>query len=285
MWFIAALGSAVVFGLAGFLMKLASSRSAPADNILFGLYITGALSFFLYGMYSGVTSPDISHIAAGVIVGIGSVAGNILFMKAIRIGPVSLTSPVVNLNIVLVVFMAIFVYGEVLSVRETVAIVLIIVGLSLLPTDPNEKLTIRHRSWYLMVGVAVLLFFLRNGGLKITEEFGLQNTLVLLIAYGTGVLWFGIRRMPNNRADVRKIHNNRNHGFVTGLLAGLFSFGGMQLYAYALATGPAGIVSPLFSANSLVTGLLAVLLLGERLTLYQMISLAVIFTGIILLRL
>jgi drug/metabolite transporter (DMT)-like permease len=285
MWFIAALGSAVVFGLAGFLMKLASSRFAPADNVLFGLYITGTLSFLVYGVYSGVASPDISHIAAGFIIGMGSVAGNILFMKAIRIGPVSLTSPVVNLNIVLVVFMSIFVYGEVLSVRETVAIVLVIVGLSLLPADPNEKLTIRHRSWYLMVGVAVLLFFLRNGGLKITEEFGFQNTLVLLIAYSTGVLWFGIRRLQNNRTVERKIDINRNGGFVTGLVAGLFSFGGMQLYVYALATGPAGIVSPLFSANSLITGLLAVLLLGERLTMYQMVSLAVIFTGIILLRL
>ena len=67
--------------------------------------------------------------------------------------------------------MSIIFYGETLSILEIVAIILLIISVSLLPIDPQESLLITNRAWYLFVGVSVILFFFRNGGLKIPEAF------------------------------------------------------------------------------------------------------------------
>jgi uncharacterized membrane protein len=73
--------------------------------------------------------------------------------------------------------------------------------------------------------------------------------------------------------------------FGWGLVTGIFSFGGMQLYAAALREGPASIVSPLFAAHALLVALLSMLYLEERITRYQAVILAVVLMGIVFLRL
>src|SRR5690606_41286269 len=48
-----------------------------------------------------------------------SAAGNLLFMKALDQGPASLTSPLVNTNILVIILFSVIVYGERLSGTET----------------------------------------------------------------------------------------------------------------------------------------------------------------------
>ncbi len=287
MWFPPAFAAALLFGIAGYLLKYTSHRSYPSDTVLLGLYVTGSLSFLTAAVVSSSSVFGIEHLIAGIVVGIGSAAGNILFMRALQLGPVSLTSPVVNINILLVVLMAVIVYGERLTGREISAIVLILTGVCLLPADPRESRNIKHKTWYLLTGVSVFLFFLRNGGLKITDELNLDNTLILCAGYFTGMVLFMFRTVT--RADSKRIDSIKQlelrRGLMWGSAAGVFSFGGMQLYAHALALGPAGIVSPLFAANSLVTGLLAIVLLRERLTVFQTVAVFAVVGGIVLLRL
>jgi uncharacterized membrane protein len=66
--------------------------------------------------------------------------------------------------------------------------------------------------------------------------------------------------------------------------AGFFSFAGMQLYAIALDLGPASIIAPIFSTNSLVVALLSILVFRERLSLMQSVSLILLFAGLVLIR-
>lgn len=276
----------MLFGIAGFLLKYGAHRTYSVPHILFGLYASGTLGFFIHGIFTQRLDISLELLIAGVMVGVGSTAGNIYFMRALRIGPVSLTSPLVNLNIVLIVILSVIVYGEEPQLQEVAGIALVILCLALLPVDPHEKISVKDRRWYGLVTFAIVLFFLRNGGLKITEEMGLNNTMVLCYGYLLGAIWSGILSVRSWRSMrwLGERSEARRRGFTVGLVAGVFSFGGMQLYAFGLAHGPASIVSPIFALNSLVTGMLAITLLKERLSCYQIISVIGIVSGIVVLR-
>lgn len=285
LWFVLAVSSSLTFGLAGFLMKVSSAKKGDHDFLLWGLYLTGSLGFLWWMVKTG--DMDFSYIVliAGFIVGIGSAFGNLLFMKALDIGPASLTSPVVNSNIVLTIGMSILIYGETITVTEAAGVILLIIAMTVLPVDPNESLKIRNKYWYILIFITMLLFFFRNGGLKITEEMHLSGTSILFISYVFGFVWFTfqiLRKKTQNR--IQTSFARIRTGVFWGLTAGIFSFAGMQLYAVALNQGPATIIAPIFSTNSLVVAILSILIYRERLSLFQTFSLILLFAGLILIR-
>lgn len=282
-WFLISLASAITFGLSGFLMKVSSAKNGDDDYLLWGLYLTGSLGFLWWSVKTDDIQFTLISIIAGIVVGVGSAFGNLLFMKALLIGPASLTSPLVNANIVLTMAMSMLIYGEIISVTEAVGVFLLIAAITLLPIDPNENLRIRNKRWYLLIFLAMLLFFFRNGGLKITEEMHLSNTSILLISYLFGLAWFTWQILRKSSPSGCRQRKNLT-GMVWGLGAGIFSFGGMQLYAIALDQGPATIIAPIFSTNSLVVAILSILIFRERLSLMQSMSLVLLFAGLILIR-
>lgn len=282
-WFLLAVASALIFGISTFFFKINSFKNWPLLPFFIGVYGSGTFAFIVTAYFEGVLFLNTAIILSGIIVGIGSTFGNLLFMKALQHGPASLTSPIVNTNILLIVIMSVFFYGERLGIMEYTGILLIIAAISILPLDPKEKLTIPNRIWYVYALAATFLFFLRNGGLKITEEMALPNTTILMVGYFAGVVWsvsayFSWKeRRLTERSKLSK-------SFIFGLDTGLFSFGGMQLYAVALKTGPASIISPIFATNSLIVALLSILYLKEKLTYLQATTLICVFVGIVLLR-
>lgn len=290
MWFLWGILSAVTFGLSGFLMKVSSARRGSTLYTLLGLYLTGTLGFFGWALQTETLRADLPLLIAGIVIGLGSAAGNLLFMKALDQGPASLTSPLVNTNILLIILFSVIVYGERLSGTEIAGVILLILAVSLIPFDPDEELKIKNYRWYFLVLAATLLFTLRNGGLKVTEEMALSGTLVLFYGYLLGLVWFAAEGLLRRRSGTRKekAPGNGRRALLTGLgwgsLAGIFSFVGMQLYAVALIDGPASIVAPLFATNSLVVAVLSIFFYRERLSRIQTLSLILLFTGLVLVR-
>ncbi|MGA9172384.1 MAG: DMT family transporter [Thermoactinomyces sp.] len=281
MWFVFAILSSVAFGLAGFMMKASSAQRGSTDHLLWGLYCTGTLGFLWWMFHTGADLFSIKAILAGIVIGLGSAWGNLLFMKALDVGPASLTSPLVNINIVLTVAMSLLIYGEKINLYESIGVLLLMIAVSILPIDPNESLRIRDLRWYLLVLMATVLFFLRNGGLKITEEWRLQNVTVLFVSYAFGFIWFTVEILRKRSAFSKPAVKT---GLAWGLMSGIFSFAGMQIYAIALESGPASIVAPIFATNSLVVALLSILIYRERLSIVQSFTLILLFVGLVLIR-
>ena len=67
-----------------------------------------------------------------------------------------------------------------------------------------------------------------------------------------------------------------------GLFAGLFSFMGLHLYTFALETGPASIVVPIFSSRNVVVALLCLWYFKEALSSFQKVALGTLLSGLIL---
>lgn len=281
-WFFATISGALVFGIGGFLIKYGSIRHEQAGTAtLLGLYLMGTICFMLLATYQQELALTIPLLLAGITIGLGSVIGNFLWVRAFQHGPSSLTGPIINTYNVLVMLMSIFFFGETLSLKELIAILLILSSLALLNYDPNEELRIKDRLWFILIAASIFFFFLRTGGLKITDEMGLNNTLILGYGYAVGIFWFGVLLIQQ-----KEIHKPSilKHAFGWGLLSGICSFGGMQLFAIAIETGPASIVAPVFAMNGLIFATLTIMILGERLSRYQVLAMLGCIIGLVLLR-
>jgi uncharacterized membrane protein len=284
MWFIVAVLSAFLFGLAGLIMKINQMHKGSLYQLLLSLYITGAFGFLMLAYYEGsLLLGNWKLWTAGLIIGAGSAWGNLFFIKALDYGPASLTSPLVNMNIVLVIFMGTFMYNESLGWAELLGIMLLLVAVVLISFRKQETLTISQKKWFVLIGIAIVLFSFRNGGLKVTAMLGLENTPILFISYLLSAVWFviilSIRRTKDDSAAITIASYKR------GVLAGLFSFAGLQLYSTALQIGQANIVAPIFATNSLVVAFGSILLFKEHLTLLQKIAFMCLIAGLAAVRL
>jgi len=284
-WFAIAALSSLTFGLAGFFMKVSAARRGSVAHLLLGLYLTGTLGFFLWMWSEETFRTDVPTLVGGLLLGLGSALGNVLFMKALDHGPASLTTPFVNTNILLIILFSVIVYGERLSWFESAGVTLLVLAILLIPIDRNEKLAIRNPRWYALVLTATLLFSFRNGGLKVTQEMHIPGTPVLFYGYVLGLIWFVVEVIRQSRSENTESRKAARTGLFWGLLSGIFSFLGMQLYSVALIDGPASIVAPMFATNSLIVAILSILIFRERLSLLQTCSLVFLFVGLILIRL
>ncbi|MBP9722283.1 MAG: DMT family transporter [Gammaproteobacteria bacterium] len=282
LWLISSFTSALVFGFSGFLLKVGCERGHKSHALLFGMYITGTLLFALSLILQQYWQLSVIVIVSSILVGIGSAVGNDYTVRALETGPASITSPLINLNIILIVIMSMLLFGETLKSTEIIAIGLFIISCALLSLDPREALGIKDQRWYGFILLAIIFIFLRNGGLKVTQEIGLNNTLVLFYAYLFSLLLFAGKFIPKGRLNIDK--NNKNAVYLGGA-AGIFSYGGLELYAYSLQIGPASVVASIFSLRSMVMVVMAVLIYKETLTFYQKLSILAILTGTIIISL
>lgn len=300
MWLVYAVASALLFGLAGLWMKASKMARGSTTFMLLGLYVSGMAGFGLHAWAEG-TLADLARdwriAVAGIIIGAGSAWGNAVFMKALEYGPASLTSPLTNMNIVLVIAMAITIYGEPLGMLEGIGVSLLLIAILLVSYKGKEPLAIREKKWFALIAFSIILFAIRNGGLKVTGELDLASAPILFTGYALSALWFAVPayrlalqlRQQSRPSGKQSAEQNEaasyRIGWRWGLLAGLFSYGGLQLYAIALLTGKANIVAPLFATNGLVVAAGAILLFKERLTMQQSVALACAIAGLVLVRL
>ena len=129
--------------------------------------------------------------------------------------------------------------------------------------------------WIVFVILAIIFLFMREGGLKIAYESGFDNLVVLFFGYAFAMILSAITHMKNH-------HKSSNHrqAFFLGSAVGILSAMGMGLIAYAMTSGPASIIVPIFSARNIVTVLLIVIFFKEKLRKLQWFAVGLMVMGI-----
>lgn len=278
MWLTAAFFSAFTFGIGGFLMKVGAERKYTTADLMLGLYTCGSLLFLSTLLYTHHFYINLHVISFALLVGLGSFYGNVFVYKAYQTGPASLTSPLVNFNIVLVVMMSVIVYHEALTWIQYLCIFSILLGVSILTSSAKKTaVTINFKLWFFYIALAILLIFLREGGLKIAQENQQNNLDVLFFGYSLGVLLALGHNIKTFKLKSLTLHIK---GTSLGLVIGIFSAIGMGLLTYALTQGPASVVVPIFSTRSFVVVVLAVLIYREKLNILQQLSVGLIIIGL-----
>jgi drug/metabolite transporter (DMT)-like permease len=278
MWLWAALLSTLTFGFGAFLLKVASHRGYPSGPVLLGLYLPGIILFAIPVHLESAWSAQPAVLFASLLIGMGSIVSNITFLKALKLGPGNLTIPLINVHLILIVVMSIALFGEILTRQVASGVLLLIFATSLITYNPLQNQPVASKWWFIYVALTILFIFMRNGGLKITEELAFNNYLILFYSYVAGTLFsaYQIWRHPT------PIQSSRP-AIGLGLLTGIFSFLGLYLYAYALGAGPASIVAPIYTTYSLVAVIFCSIFYKEKLRAPQKIALGSLLIGLWLL--
>ncbi|WP_258202372.1 DMT family transporter [Paenibacillus endoradicis] len=281
MWLFLSILSAIVFGTAGWWMKVSQMKRGSVNTLLLALYIVGALGFGVNSLIEGsyMQLLDLPIWIAGLIIGLGSALGNLYFMRALDTGPASLTSPLTNMNIVLVVLLGTLVYGELLGTLQIFSIILLIFA-TILISQKQETKSITSSWWYGFIVLAIIMFTIRNGGLKVTEELGYESAPVLFVAYFMAIFFY-LKPVLNDRSTSSV---SKKIGWRYGAATGLLSYGGLQLYAVALQYGQANLVAPIFATNGLIVTILSIIIYKERLSRIQWVAFASLLLGLICIR-
>lgn len=276
MWLLAALTTAVCFGINNTIFKWSSTRHLSKVNIQFFFYVSAFLMTFLYGIYTDELHLTPISLTLGALIGILNANGNIQMSSAFEKGPASLTSALIAANSIFPVLYAGFIFHEQIRPVHWAGISIMILAVIVIQYKPGSKENTYYGPWLLRVMLAVLSFGILGILMKTSSYLHIQPLDVLVTMYGGGSLFLALRL---NIAEM-VIKEAKIGSFV-----GLLSVMGFSCYLYALQSGVASIVFPVISLNCLIVILAGYFIFKERLKYYQVVGIFAALVGLVLTKL
>lgn len=282
--------AAVAWGVVDIAGALAV-RQIGSLRVQIGTLLVGVLSFLVFTLLRPdlLGSDPISGVLLGLPLGAFAAAGYITYMTALRLGPISVVSPVAVSYGGLSVVLAVVFRGESLSVLQALGTVLAIVGV-VMTAVVLERGSLRSPR---IVGPGVVMALLT------VVLFGLLGVLLagpvrdhgwLPILLGSrfgnlaaGVALFGLAKASGSpRFDAVLEPGTPLTRGVVGLLvlAGVCDTAAFSAFAIGLDLAPIWIVTLASSLGPVLVVLFAILQLGERLRPVQWMGLVALGAGL-----
>jgi drug/metabolite transporter (DMT)-like permease len=288
------LGAALAWGLVDVFGALAGRRLGSlrvlAGSQLTSLVLLVAVVLVWPGLM-GATAPAgvLAGLAFGVVAGLAYVSA----FTALRIGPLSVVSPVIAAYGGLTVVLAVTLRGETLTVLQGLGALLSTTGVVL----TGILLGRRFRSTRLvgpgvvLAAITTVLFAIltvgiaepirMHGWLPVILGSRISNTATVLVLLAVNLRWRPVRLAPLLRPS----------GAITGtaiaivVAAGAFDFAGFIAYAIGLEIAATWLVGLASSFGPVVAVLVAIVGMGERLQPNQWAGLVILACGVVLIAL
>ncbi|SFL27739.1 EamA-like transporter family protein [Paenibacillus sp. 1_12] len=320
MWFVFAAASAVCFGLRGILYQWTSQRPIDRNLLLLGVYLSGTIIAFVTNLVVGQQWSI--EVWIGVLMGLFSFISNASMYRGFAVGKASLMAMFTGMPPVVVVIAAFLIWGERLTLGQSLSFVIIVFGLLLIRYSSDISIkNLKGAGW------GVLTMF----GFGLTDIISKQSTLIgaqifptLTAMYVTGTLLFGIAWLLNRRrqslvqlesaaaleaAAASEVNASETASIAApssrqaaaansapnlwsvrktllwGLVIGLTNVSGMMLVLPAFKLGVTGLVSAVMAMNVVFVLLYARFGLKERFSPLEACGLTLALVGIIVLRL
>ncbi|NUQ85481.1 MAG: DMT family transporter [Anaerolineales bacterium] len=207
-------------------------------------------------------------------------AGYLFFFKGFEIGNMSIVAATMNLWAVFTMMFAFTFMGQRLSVIQTIGVLMILAGVTLASLSWSE---IQQRKFQLSTGVREAIagaFFFGiywNVSEIIVEQVGwlVSTALIKLGIVVFMLLFFALSKRGMSLAGAA--------GKTTFaiFIMGMIEAGAVAVVNYGLTIGDAILITPIASALSIVTIMLAIVFLKERITKTQGIGVATAVVGIV----
>lgn len=207
-------------------------------------------------------------------------AGYLFFFKGFEVGNMSIVAATMNLWAVFTMFFAFTFMGQRLSPSQTIGVLMILAGVTLASLNWSE---IQQRRFQLSSGVREAIagaFFFGiywNVSEIIVEQVGwLVSTALIKLGIVVFMLLFFV-------LSKREISLAGTAGKTTAaiFIMGVIEAGAVAVVNYGLTIGDAILITPIASALSIVTIVLAIVFLKERITKTQGVGVAMAVAGII----
>jgi drug/metabolite transporter (DMT)-like permease len=276
------LTAALSWGLADYFAAVASRRTGAFRVVLgFHLVAMALLAALLLVTGEGVSDVSGGDLAWFVLVGILGGLSYIAFYRALAIGPISIVSPIVSAYAAVTVVCAVLIGGERLGGGETVAIVVVMLGVVLASSDLAQITALERIALLgilLALATAVLIGVFVYGVAYFSADYGWLvpiflargfSTLFLVAVSLRGAQWRFPDRSPSLLAMIALIAVVDTVGYVA------FNFGVRHADTSVVATAAAP-----YAVVPIVAG---VALLHERPRPTQWSGIALVIAGLILL--
>jgi len=207
-------------------------------------------------------------------------AGYLFFFKGFEIGNVSIVAATMNLWAVFTMLFAFIFMGQRLSTIQTLGVVMIISGITLASVNWGD---IRNQKFQLSSGVkeAILgAFFFGifwNISEIISKEVGWLLT-TLLVKFGIVLFLLIFSFLAKREIGFKNTTAKIKYVIV---LMGIVEAGTVAVVNYGLTIGHAILITPIASALSIVTIMLAIIFLKDRVTKTQGFGILTAIVGII----
>jgi transporter family protein len=282
-WFVLAFSVALLWGLSGIFAKYSTSRLGVARVALLIAGVEGSLYIIAYAVLRephDFTVYEIVIASASCIIGI---SGYICFFESILDGQVAIAGTISAGYPALTVIGAVLFLSESLSGLQAVGVVMIIagvIGLSYEP-DPRAISAVGKRS-LMFAGFAFFAWGAWSLSSKVAiDMIGPGNIFAfyILSSFTAPLLYAWLRTVWPARAAPQ---NPSAKAWSFAAIALALNVFGAFAYSYALDTGYASLVVPISSAYPIVTALLAMALLRERVNSVQGIALVGVVVGLVM---
>ena len=229
-----------------------------------------------------VLSIEVGLIPLLIIASIGYAAGYLFFYKAFEVGNVSVVSSVINLNTLLTMGVAIILFNQRLDLLQSIGVAFAIIGVVLVAVNFKDLLGGRST---LVKGVkeAVLasvlfglLYWPVNEYLTEKADWLVISTIIKAISLLI-ILLVAIA----GKSELKIVKTSSKILFMV-FLVGILEAVGILSTSFGVSVGDSVLVAPISSGLTMVTVLLAVIFLKEKLTKLQTLGVLMTVGGIIL---
>lgn len=284
MWILFALGSALFAGITAILAKIGIKNTD--SNLATALRTVIVLAFswlmvFVVGSFGTVRTISARNMLFLVLSGLATGASWICYFRALQLGTVNKVTPIDKSSTVLTMLLSFLFLGEAISFPMLAGMVLIGTGtFFMIQKKEEEKKEVKSRAWlvyaFLSAVFASLTAILGKVGVQgIDSTLGtaIRTVFVLIMAW---VIVF----MQKKQSLIKKI-DKKSWIFIglSGLTTGL----SWLCYYRALQDGKASIVVPIDKLSIVPTILFSYLFLKEKLSRAQLLGLAAIVGGTLVL--
>jgi len=253
------IGGMVGWGIYDFLGSVFSKQIGSFKS-LFWSQLAGLISIFLLALWLKADMVISSTAILAAIAAIVYSVGYLFFFKGFEKGNVPIIAATMNLWTVFTMFFAFVLMGQRLTATQSIGVLLIIAGTTLASIDWGR---IRHQKPQLSLGIkeAILgAFFFGifwNISEIISEDIGwLSTTLLVKLGIVIFLLIFAFAK----RQTLGRLNSSAKAKAVI-LLMGAIEVGAVSLVNYGLTIGDAILITPIASALSIVTIMLAIVFL------------------------
>lgn len=274
---------ALLWGSAGIFAKYSTPRLGVARVALLIAIVEGLLygvAYLAWHENVPISLPDAALAAGSCLVG---VIGYLCFFESIMEGQVAIAGTISAAYPALTVIGAFALLAETLTSIQAVGVVAIIGGVVVLSYEPHpeSKHAMNRRSLFFAMaafalwGVWSLTSKMAVDAIDAGNVFGFY-----VISSVSAPLLYSLFRGSKMTGPDRTPPGRRAWAF--GAIALAVNVVGTFAYTYALADGTASLVVPISSAYPIVTAVLAINLLRERIDRMQAVSLCVVVLGLVL---
>ena len=274
------LGGMFGWGIYDFFAGVYSKKIGPYKTFFWSQLAGLFFVFLLTSLFSIALNLSVLIVILLPIAALFYSAGYLFFMKGFEVGNISIVAAIMNLWAVFTMFFAFVFMGQRLSALQTVGVLLIISGATLASLNWSE---IKNKRFQLSIGVKETVtgaFFFGvfwNISEVISEEIGwLLTTLFVkmgIILFLLLLALFIKRELSLAKAAVKTK--------LVVVMIGIIEAGAVAFVNYGLSIGDAILITPIASALSVVTILMAIIFLKERVTKLQGLGIATAIAGII----